>query len=70
MYSGVKMVQHTGVQTTGWQTRSTKGAGVALNRVAESEMFDTALNELERRFRNGRTQGQPPETTAVDTPIG
>ena len=47
------MVQQKGTETTGWRVRATSGAGIAMNCIAEARggLFDTALDELERRFK-------------------
>ena len=66
-YTDAKMEQQSVANTVGWLVRSTKGAGIALNGAAELELFDAALNELERRFWKGRlVAGTKPATTTGD----
>jgi hypothetical protein len=55
-YEGARIVQQTGVQSPGWRSRETKGAGLACNTKGEEVLLPVAIAELERRFKAGQVQ--------------
>ena len=55
-YEGARIVQQTGVQSPGWRSRETKGAGLACNTKGADLLLPVAIVELERRFNAGQVQ--------------